>query len=275
MRGADINCCITSPPYWGLRDYGHGQQIGMEDNPHAYIDALMGVFEPLYDVMSDDGVLWVVIGDTFINFKAGSGCRAQTLAKKKSRWEPGDGVCANRNSRFLKRLGFKDKTQTGIPAMFARAMDDRKWRLRQTIIWRKNNPMPESVKDRCTRSHEFIFFFTKQSHGYLNSFKELQTESVDYLYAWPRDVWTIGVEGYKGHKAVFPRELVRRCLAASGKGRTVIDPFCGTGTVAEMGLKLGWTPVMLESNEEFLPLIKERMALGFDVSTRNAAFSPA
>ena len=158
-------CCVTSPPYYGLRDYGGEEsQIGLEQSPEEYIQQLVEVFREVRNCLTDDGTLWLNMGDSYYNYKSGTGEYAkQSVAKGRQ------DLPMRTPKRANKLKGFKDKELMGIPWMLAFALRADGWHLRQDIIWNKPNPMPESVRDRCTKSHEYIFLMTKQRDYYYNN----------------------------------------------------------------------------------------------------------
>lgn len=169
-----VDCCVTSPPYYGLRDYGISGQIGMENSPQEYIGKLVDVFREVKRVLKDDGTLWLNIGDSYAAQRGGSHQPAETLAGGKHGYTE-DGASVNRGrscgynpTRDASAIGLKHKDLIGIPWMLAFALRADGWYLRQDIIWAKPNPMPESVKDRCTKSHEYIFLLSKQSKYYFD-----------------------------------------------------------------------------------------------------------
>ena len=157
--------CVTSPPYYGLRDYGGEEaQIGQEQTPEEFIDNLVSVFREVRDVLKDDGVLWVNIGDSYYNYRPGTGGLPKQTVSRTSQDLPEQ--C---NRRANKLDGLKEKDMIGIPWMLAFALRADGWYLRQDIIWHKPNPMPESVKDRCTKSHEYIFLLSKNKKYYYDN----------------------------------------------------------------------------------------------------------
>lgn len=306
-----VRTCVTSPPYWGLRDYGTGEwiggdqdcshrreskksdktitghknftemlgvgdaiyksecprcgairedeQLGLEETPQEFVENLCKIFDEVMRVLSDDGTLWVNLGDTYA-----------------------------------------DKSLAGVPWLFAFAMKERGWFLRQDIIWAKPNPMPESVSDRCTKSHEYIFLFSKQPKYFFDSEairEPLAQSSIERLQQDidnqagseranagaktngnmkahgdieagrnKRSVWTVGVASYKeAHFAVYPPALIEPCIkAGSAEGDTVLDPFSGSGTTGEVALKLGRNYVGCELNPDYAKLSERRIteALG-------------
>jgi DNA modification methylase len=248
--GVKVQTCVTSPPYFGLRDYGVDGQIGLEETSQAYVDKMVEVFRCVRDLLSDDGTLWLNLGDSY-----GSGKQLQ-----------------------------------GIPWRVALALQADGWCLRQDIIWAKPNPMPESVKDRCTKSHEYIFFMSKNPNHYFNheAIKQLSKSkskgtkfggnkygdsddpkhatksgniSGEYEMANLRSVWTQAVKPYKGaHFATFPPKLIEPCvLAGSRLNDIVFDPFMGSGTTAEVAIKNGREYLGCELNPEYEKLQKERI----------------
>ena len=248
IADGSVQCCVTSPPYWGLRDYGADGQIGLEQTPDAYVAEMVAVFREVWRVLADDGVLWLNLGDTYSSHKD---CKsiAQTLAlggssEMASVIEKGKSV--SRDSRMLKSQGFKNKELIGIPWRVAFALQADGWYLRQDIIWAKPNPMPESVTDRCTKSHEYLFMLTKSARYYFDNvaIKEPSAnlgttkikfggtkygDSDDPKHATKsgneytdngtrnkRSVWTITTKPFRGaHFAVMPEALVEPCVLSS------------------------------------------------------------
>ena len=279
--------CVTSPPYYGLRDYGgEDSQIGQEQTPEEYIDQLVNVFKEVKNVLTDDGTCWVNLGDSYYNYRPG---RGQGLAKQTVSNTKQDlpDVCPRRGNRIE---GLKEKDLIGIPWLFAFAMRADGWYLRQDIIWHKPNPMPESVKDRCTKSHEYIFLFSKdkkyfydneaikepvkqdwgtrnRSKGkYHNEGTGLQPHSgleKSYTKKNKRSVWSVTNKPYKGaHFACFPPDLIEPCIkAGSEKGDTILDPFMGSGTTGMVAKKLGRYYIGCELHEDYGKLMQERIKL--------------
>ena len=165
IADGSVQCCVTSPPYWGLRDYGHDGQIGLEQTPDEYVAEMVGVFREVWRVMSDDGVLWLNLGDSYASF------RDSRVSPDSLRTGDGTKVshAANRNPANLKSAGLKHKDLAGIPWRVAFALQADGWYLRQDIIWAKPNPMPESVTDRCTKTHEYVFMLTKSAKYYFDN----------------------------------------------------------------------------------------------------------
>jgi len=284
--GIKAQTCVTSPPYYGLRDYGHDGQIGLEETPEEYIAAMVEVFRCVWDVLEDNGTLWLNIGDSYYNYRPGQGQRQgkQSIASQKfSEVE----VC---HKRGLKLDGLKEKDLIGIPWMLAFALRADGWYLRQDIIWHKPNPMPESVQDRCTKAHEYIFLMSKSQkyHYDIDSIKEdaHTTDASDrnrdesrlnntpgrtrmaglttnhYEKKNKRSVWTVTTKPYEGaHFAVFPQELIEPCiLAGAPVGGIVLDPFMGSGTTAQVAQNLGRQYIGCELNSEYETLQNKRLS---------------
>lgn len=285
--GIKVQTCITSPPYYGLRDYGVDGQIGNEQTPKEFIDNLVEVFACVWDVLEDNGTLWVNLGDSYYNYRPGKGQRvvANSIASQKaSEFE-------NSAKRGNKLDGYKEKDLMGMPWRLAFALQDFGWTLRQDIIWHKPNPMPESVKDRCTKSHEYIFLLSKNTHYYFDNAsikeplkgepetrnKKAEGYQADYAngdrfsdgervygadgMANKRDVWSIPTKPYSGaHFAVFPQELVEPMILAGSKvGDIVLDPFFGSGTTGQVAQNLGRKWIGCELNKEYEQLQNERL----------------
>jgi DNA modification methylase len=292
-QGIKAQTCVTSPPYFGLRDYGHDGQIGMEETPEEYIAAMVEVFRCVWDVLEDDGTLWLNIGDSY--------CNSNGFARASPEYQREGRNNMPANDRKLDKLhatGLKTKDLIGIPWMLAFALRADGWYLRQDIIWHKPNPMPESVQDRCTRAHEYIFLLSKSAKYYYDvdamkeeatsgstgaaaSFKRIDSkrelaipgQSVgthrpdrdDESYNETRNkrsVWSVPVKPYSGaHFAVFPTELIEPCiLAGAPVGGIVLDPFMGSGTTAQVAQTLGRQYLGCELNENYKPLQNKRIA---------------
>ena len=275
--------CVTSPPYYGLRNYkSSDKQIGLEQSPEEYVDELVGVFRLVRNILTDDGTLWVNIGDSYYNYRGGKG---QALPNQSF---GGDQDLPQINPRRGNKLeGLKEKDLIGIPWMLAFALRADGWYLRQDIIWHKPNPMPESVKDRCTKSHEYIFLLSKNKRYYYDNeaIKEpardwgtrdrtngkyhnegtgLQPHSglsKSYPTKNKRSVWSVTNKPYRGsHFAVFPPDLIEPCIkAGSEKGDCVLDPFMGSGTTAMVAKSLGRDYIGCELHEDYGNLIQQRI----------------
>jgi DNA modification methylase len=278
-QGVKAQTCVTSPPYYGLRDYGHEGQIGLEETPEEYIKAMVEVFQCVWDVLEDDGTLWLNIGDSY----AGNNSRASNN---------GRAGFGNAREKVVNRTGegLKTKDLIGIPWMLAFALRAEGWYLRQDIIWHKPNPMPESVQDRCTKAHEYIFLMSKSQKYYYDHEaikeplkgepetrdKNAEGYQADYSkgdrfskgervfgadgMANKRSVWSVPVKPYTGaHFAVFPSELIEPCiLAGAPVGGIVLDPFMGSGTTAQVAQDLGRQYIGCELNPEYGKLQKKR-----------------
>lgn len=254
-----VNCCVTSPPYWGLRDYGTSEQIGLENDPAAFVEELVSVFKEVRRVLRDDGVLWLNLGDSY----AGNNSRASNNGRA-GFGAPREGVF-NRTGE-----GLKPKDLVGIPWLVALALRNDGWYLRQDIIWHKPNPLPESVKDRCTKSHEYIFLLSKSQTYYFDyqAIREPAIGSTDDGLKNKRSVWSVPVRPFKGsHFATFPTELIRPCiLAGSPPDGVVLDPFGGSGTTVAVALEEKRRGVAIELNADYLALIQQRIDEAVDSS---------
>lgn len=280
MPDGIVQTCVTSPPYFGLRDYGHDGQIGLEATPDAYIAKLVEVFREVKRVLRDDGTLWLNIGDSY--------------AANRGYQVPDGKVGDVGNSKGSKVPdGLKAKDLIGIPWMLAFALRADGWYLRQEIIWAKPNPMPESVTDRCTKSHESIFLLAKSEKYYFDA--GAIAEQTDYpagpgnkthrhmdgaVYGLPekascqsgmlgigpretrnkRSVWTVATTPYSGaHFATFPPKLIEPCiLAGAPAGGIVLDPFFGSGTTGQVAQALGRQYIGCELNPSYKGLQDQR-----------------
>lgn len=291
LPDGSVNCCVTSPPYFGLRDYGVDGQIGLELTPEQYVAKMVEVFREVRRVLRDDGTLWLNIGDSYVGATSqhkdgGSQGHNSCIAKKTMSGIPQNGR-GDRN-RALYKAGIKMKDLIGIPWMLAFALRADGWYLRQEIIWHKPNPMPESVKDRCTKAHEQIFLLTKSPRYYFDSeamkedavkgaagstFNKGKTadhqlgrssdkERVDDGKRNRRSVWSVATRPYKGaHFATFPPALIEPCiLAGCPAGGVVLDPFGGSGTTAGVAVAHGRDSIICELNPEYGQLVPSRVA---------------
>ncbi|MEX5320404.1 site-specific DNA-methyltransferase [Pseudomonas shirazica] len=289
-----VHTCITSPPYFGLRDYGVDGQIGLEASPREFIESLAAVFREVRRVLRNDGTLWVNLGDSYASGGRGGGGRYMA--------ERGDGAWQGKGDATGWRsapAGWKHKDLLGLPWRLAIALQDEGWYLRQDIIWHKPNPMPESIKDRCTKAHEYLFLLSKSPRYYFdqdaireparaqaapesasrrNSFAretkytdgehgqtaQHRTGRVDVDYDESRNkrsVWTVATASFKGaHFATFPPDLIRPCVqAGSPRGGLVLDPFGGAGTTALVAMQEGRQSVICELNPEYAALARQRL----------------
>jgi len=259
-----VHCVVTSPPYFGLRDYGVEGQIGLEETPEAYVQRMVEVFREVKRVLRDDGTLWLNIGDSYYNYRPGnySDNRAHAFGggrtDDKKRGMPDDPSASKRGRKLS---GVKEKDLIGIPWMLAFALRADGWYLRQDIIWSKPNPMPESVRDRCTKSHEYVFMLTK-SEKYHFDHQVMIEPSADGETRKKRSVWSVATKPFKGaHFATFPPALIEPCiLAGCPEGGTVLDPFGGSGTTAGVAVKNGRNAILCELNPEYAKLVHERVA---------------
>ena len=277
--------CVTSPPYYGLRDYGgENNQIGMEQTPEDYVEEIVKVFRLVRDNLTDDGTLWLNIGDSYYNYRSDGNYPKQTVSKTRQDLPTKTPVRAN------KLEGYKSKDLIGIPWLLAFALRKDGWYLRQDIIWHKPNPMPESVKDRCTKAHEYIFLLSKNKNYYYNNeaIKEpvkqdwgtrdrtngkyhnegtgLQPHSgltKSYTKKNKRSVWSVTKKPYKGaHFATFPPELIEPCIKAGSEvGDIILDPFMGSGTTAMVSKMLDRYYIGCELHEDYGNLIQERVPI--------------
>ena len=276
--------CVTSPPYYGLRDYGGEEnQEGQEETPEEYINNMVEIFRLVRDNLMDDGTLWLNIGDSYYNYRPGKGQSYPKQSVSKTKQDLPD-KC---NKRGNKLEGLKEKDLIGIPWMLAFALRQDGWYLRQDIIWHKPNPMPESVRDRCTKSHEYIFLFSK-SKKYFYDNEAIKEDAKDWgvrnrvngkyhnkgtglqphtglTKSYPkknkRSVWSVTNKPYKGaHFAVFPPDLIKPCiLAGSRVGDLVLDPFMGSGTTAMVSKELGRDYLGCELHSDYSELAEKRI----------------
>lgn len=293
MRGLpdqSVHTCVTSPPYFGLRDYGMPGQIGLEPTNAEFVAAMVEVFREVKRVLRDDGTLWLNLGDSYAR-TGGTDRKVSASASVGSTRRTLDQI-ADRTQKAPS--GLKDKDLIGIPWRVAFALQDDGWYLRQDIIWHKPNPMPESVTDRCTKAHEYLFLLSKSPRYYFDSeaIKEPVAESSAARLAQPtlatqagsarvpgktngnmkavgngetrnrRSVWTVTTKPFKGaHFATFPPDLIEPCiLAGSPVGGTILDPFGGSGTTAGVALKHGRKAILCELNPQYAAMMPERIA---------------
>ncbi|GFE59961.1 site-specific DNA-methyltransferase [Geobacter sp. AOG2] len=244
-----FDCCITSPPYWGMRDYGYEGQIGAEATIQDYIRDLVTIFRDVRRVLRGDGTLWLNIGNTYT-----SGGRT---------WRQSDSKNAGRAMSFRPDTpeGLKPKDLIGVAWMLAMALQLDGWYLRSDIIWHKPNCQPESVKDRVTMAHEYLFMLSKNEVYYFNQDAIKEPTADGKTRKNKRSIWSINTEPCKeAHFAVFPRALVRPCiLAGSPVGGTVLDPFFGSGTVGVVAIETGRQCVGVELKTEYVDIARQRL----------------
>lgn len=244
MPAKSIQTCVTSPPYWSLRDYNIARQIGMEASVDDYITSLVEVFEHVRRVLRDDGTLWLNVGDSYT-----SGGRTWRAPDRKN-------PIRAMEVRPPTPVGLKPKDLIGVPWRLAFALQAAGWYLRTDIIWNKPNCQPESVKDRPTRSHEYVFLFSK-SERYLYNHDALRGPNNRSL----RTVWDINTQAYKqAHFATFPQDLVSPCIAlGSNTEDIVLDPFLGSGTTGLAALNLQRRFIGVELNGEYVAIAEQRL----------------
>lgn len=249
LPAGTFRCCVTSPPYWGLRDYGHNGQIGAETDVEAYVTTLRRVFAEVRRVLTADGTLWLNLGDSYT-----SGNR---------RWRDDDAKNPARAMSYRPPTprGLKPKDLIGVPWRVAFALQADGWFLRSDIIWYKPNCQPESVKDRPTRAHEYLFLFSKSKDYYYDCAAVQERANGDEGTRNRRSVWTINTEPFpEAHFAVFPPALVRPCvLAGTSAGDRVLDPFFGSGTVGQVCIELKRGFLGIEVKEEYVALAERRL----------------
>jgi len=302
LDDSSVHCCVTSPPYYGLRDYGCEGQIGLEETPDAYVAKMVEVFREVRRVLRDDGTLWLNLGDSY----AGSWA-AQSRPDgndEKSTLQGGNQLSARQVAAHPRRThtgstkntpGLKPKDLIGIPWRVAFALQADGWWLRQDIIWHKPNPMPESVRDRCTKAHEYVFLMSKSERYYYDA-EAIAEDAIhegrvvrakagqsqyddqpktygssgngfmnkDHLITTrnKRSVWTVTTKPFKGaHFATFPPKLIEPCiLAGCPVGGTVLDPFGGSGTTGMVAMKHGRSATLIELNHEYVEIARARIA---------------
>lgn len=306
LPDGSINCCVTSPPYFGLRDYGVEGQLGLEPTPDEFVAAMVEVFREVRRVLRDDGTLWLNLGDSYSSSPPGnktkgvsakSGLNGVNGESGRYRESLASGHATKRDTSRIP--GIKPKDLIGIPWRVAFALQADGWYLRQDIIWHKPNPMPESVTDRCTKAHEYIFLFAKSERYYFDvdairepyatadrrgprrSYKpgsasshrlddghEEMTGPFAGLPLNPngrnrRSVWTVSTKPFKGaHFATFPPDLIEPCvLAGCQVDGTVLDPFFGAGTTGLVAQKHGRNCVGIELNPDYIAIANERLGL--------------
>ena len=291
-----VQCVVTSPPYWGLRDYGVSGQMGLEPSPKEYVAQMVEVFREVRRVLKPDGTVWLNLGDSYA--RAGGWSNNNGLDGVATRQEserPMSNIAADGSASQKLALGLKQKDLVGIPWRVAFALQEDGWYLRQDIIWHKPNPMPESVRDRCTKAHEYIFLLSKGPRYYFDSeaIKEPATNAgrrvtlgeksfskgqaagaglkasgngmADYYDVKDtrnrRSVWTVNTKPYKGaHFATFPPDLIVPCIkAGSRECDLILDPFAGAGTTGLVATRLKRRFIGLELNEDYATMARHRI----------------
>ena len=245
-----IQCCVTSPPYWGLRDYDHSSQIGTESSPEEYVEHLVEIFRNVRRVLTDDGTFWLNVGDGYARNGGTGNCgpNAQVGNTKK--------LIQRRNCTVPDCWGLKDRDLMGLPWRVAFALQTDGWLLRSKITWVKKAPMPESVKNRPSNATEEVFLFSKTPNYYYDN-QAVREETGANL----KNYWLLGPDSSgTPHPAVFPKELARRCiLLGSRPGDLVLDPFSGSGTTGLVAAELNRKAVLIELNEEYVANSKTRL----------------
>jgi len=248
LPSGSVRCVVTSPPYWGLRDYGIEEQIGLEGTMHQFLHRLVAIFAEVRRVLTDDGTLWLNIGDGYT-----SGNRGYRAPDKKN---PARAMDVRPDTPE----GLKPKDLIGIPWRLAFALQADGWYLRSDIVWNKPNAMPESVKDRPARSHEFLFMLTK-SEKYYYDWQAVREPADGGGLRNRRSVWHVNTKPFAGaHFATFPPDLIRPCIQASTEpGDYVLDPFFGSGTVGLVCQDENRQYVGIELNPEYVALAADRL----------------
>ena len=256
IDGVRVQCVVTSPPYWGLRDYGVPGQFGLERTWVRHVARMREVFRCVREVLADDGTLWMNYGDSYAS-SGGPGWQGKNGQRADRRFTLTRNQVAFRGYRRTARNGLKPKDLVGMPWRVAFALQDDDWYLRSDIIWHKPNPMPESVTDRPTKAHEYLFLLAKSERYYYDA--EAIAEGGSGRSAGKRNrrsVWTVPTQPFSGaHFATFPRTLIEPCiLAGSRPGDTVLDPFMGSGTTAQVATDLGRNFIGCELNPDYVRL---------------------
>jgi DNA modification methylase len=294
-----VQTMVTSPPYWGLRDYNADGQLGQEETPEDFVENLCKIFDEVWRVLKDDGTVWLNLGDSYSG--SGKGAYKDGVVRLSDKSKKQKTNLGSTLGNFTKQpYDLKPKNLIGIPWRVAFALQARGWILRQDIIWSKPNPMPESVRDRCTKAHEYIFLLTKNAKYYydneaikedvapstiarmkraisnkhkningapgqtkhsMNQPREHDPSRKSETKRNKRSVWTVSTAQYKGaHFAVFPESLVTPCiLAGSQEGDIVLDIFSGSGTTGVVALKNNRKYIGIELNADYALLQKERL----------------
>ena len=287
LEDASVDCCVTSPPYWGLRDYQVDNQIGLEPTPAEYVETMVKVFREVARVLKPTGTVWLNLGDSYAGTHT-------TYQGKQRKWQHGD--YPGRQEVGQPKHGLKSKNLCGMPWRVAFGLQDDGWYLRQEIIWHKPNPMPESVRDRCTKAHESIFLLAHPDsggkyyydadavregakYGRRSAFRSHNYEQGRAAFNRPsvsggtvsgadpsagrnkRSVWTMTTKPYsQAHFATFPPELPRTCiLAGCPEGGTVLDPFAGAGTTLLVANQLQRHAIGIELNPEYAAMAEDRI----------------
>jgi DNA modification methylase len=285
-----VHTCVTSPPYFGLRDYGMADQIGLEKTPEKFVEELVAVFCEVKRVLRDDGTLWLNLGDSYASYRDGKATPDTTRGESNGTLVP-KGSAKNRMASTFAGTSVKHKDLIGIPWMLAFALRADGWYLRQDIIWHKPNPMPESVTDRCTKAHEYIFLLSKSPKYYFDAEaikekgvisagtkgakgsaeraaqKGVNSRPPEYkIYDGMRNkrsVWTVATKPFKGaHFATFPPNLIEPCiLAGCPEDGIVLDPFGGSGTTGMVANKHKRNAILCELNPDYVQIMESRVGV--------------
>ena len=250
LQRESVQCCVTSPPYWGLRDYDHPAQIGAEPSPDQYVENLVSVFREVRDALRPDGTLWLNVGDGYARNGGEGSCGPNAKVGNTKK------LIQKRNCKVPEVWGLKDRDLMGMPWRIAFALQADGWILRSRIVWIKKTAMPESVKNRPTNATEDIFLFSKQPKYYYDNHGVREDSGANL-----RNYWTLGPDASgNGHPAAFPRELVRRCvLLGTQPGDTVLDPFGGSGTTGAVAREENRKAVLVELNPTYNELAEKRL----------------
>lgn len=252
LESASVQCCVTSPPYWGLRDYDHPAQLGCEPTPREYVENLVQVFREVWRILRLDGTLWLNIGDGYAR-NGGQGRHGPNAKVGNTRK-----LIQRRNCRVPECWGLKDRDLLGLPWRLAFALQEDGWILRSHIVWIKKAPMPESVRNRPSRATEDVFLFAKAPDYYYDPLSLREPSGANL-----KNYWVLGPEGNDGHPAAFPKELARRCiLLGSRRGDVVLDPFAGSGTTGVAAAELGRRAILVELNDAYAQQAIRRFTTG-------------
>jgi len=270
LGAESIQCCVTSPPYWGLRDYDHPAQIGAEPSPMQYVDNLVGIFRKVWRVLRKDGTLWLNVGDGYARNGGTGNCGPNAVVGNTKR------LIQKRNCKVPDCWGLKDRDLIGLPWRVAFALQADGWTLRSKITWLKRSAMPESVKNRPTNATEDVFLFSKSPTYYYDA-RAIREETGANL----RNCWILGPDpNSNGHPATFPRELARRCVLLGSRPRDVVlDPFAGSGTTGIVAKQLDRAFILIEINPRYSKVAERRISdvaqesLGFQEKDSRLLFS--
>ncbi|MBN2343264.1 MAG: site-specific DNA-methyltransferase [Deltaproteobacteria bacterium] len=250
LEADSVQCCVTSPPYWGLRDYDHPAQIGAELSPEHYVENLVAIFREVRRVLRKDGTLWLNVGDSYARNGGTGNCGPNAVVGNTKK------LIQKRNCKVPNCWGLKDRDLMGLPWRVAFALQADGWILRSRISWIKKTAMPESVKNRPTNATEDVFLFAKSPRYFYNPTAVREKSGANL-----RNYWILGPDpSGNGHPATFPRELARRCvLLGSREGDIVLDPFSGSGTTGLAAGELNRKAVLIEINPRYAQTIKKRL----------------